>query len=77
MHLLFEILFVIGNPGKISNGKSILQESLHYHILKTEGCQKLKYDEVRFQICRTFLRENRAKFFFDLNAVLLHISLVS
>ena len=29
MHQLFEILFVVGNPGKISNGKSILQGSLH------------------------------------------------
>ena len=48
MHQLFEPLFVIGNPGKISNGKSILQGSLHYHILKTEGCRKLKYDEVHF-----------------------------
>ena len=63
MHYLFEILFVIGNHGKISNGKSILQGSLHYHILKTEGCRKLKFDKVRFQICQTFLRENRAKVF--------------
>ena len=54
MHLLFEILFVIGNPGKISNGKSILQEILHCHILKTEGCRKLKFDEVRFQFVQLF-----------------------
>ena len=63
MHELFEILFVISNPGKISDGKSILQGSLHHHISGTEGCQKPKFGEVGFQICQTFLRENRAKFF--------------
>ena len=45
MRLTFEILFVFGNPGKISKG------SLSCHTLGTEVSIKLKFGEVSVHIC--------------------------
>ena len=57
MQELFEILFLIGNPGKFLKGNLIC------YISRTEGSTKLNFGEVSLQICQNFFRENRAKKF--------------
>ena len=47
---IFEILFLIGNPGKISMEESLLKGNLICYISGTEDCRKLKFGEVGFQI---------------------------
>ena len=65
MQSLFKILFVVGNPGKISKGKN----KTKLYILRTEGRRKFKFDNVSFQTRQNLLKENRAKIF-HLNALL-------
>ena len=61
MQKVFEILFLIGNPGKISKGeKAFLRGKLIRDISETEGRRKLvvKFGEVGLQICQNVLRKN-------------------
>ena len=62
MQSIFEILCLIGNPGKIFSGKSLLGNLICY-ISEAEGCRKLKCGKVGLQICQNFLLENQAKKF--------------
>ena len=57
MQSIFEISFLIGNPGKFLRG------SITCYISGTEGRRKLKFGEVGPQICQNFLTKNRAKKF--------------
>ena len=59
------MLFLIGNPGKVSKGKTILSGKLIYYtvsqeqkVVKNSNLVKLLFRSVQF-----FLRENQAKFF--------------
>ena len=51
MQSLFEILFVVGNPGKISKGKSFSKGNLSCLISGTESRKELKFGEVALQMC--------------------------
>ena len=44
---VFEILFLIGNPGKISKEKNLSKRKSCLLHFRTEGCSKLKFGEVR------------------------------
>ena len=48
MQLILEILFLIGNPNKISKEKSLCKgkSSLVCYISSTEGRRKLKFSKV-------------------------------
>ena len=61
MQSIFEVLFLIGNSGKIS--KAFQRGNLIFYILETKGCRKLKFGEVGVHNCEDFLRKNRAKNF--------------
>ena len=51
MQSIFEVLFLIGKPGKISEGKkAFLRGNLIGYISGTEDCIKLKFGEVGLQI---------------------------
>ena len=64
MPSIFEILFLIGNPGKISKGEKVfLRGNLICYISGTEGCRKLKLGEVGLQICQNFWRKIEQKHF--------------
>ena len=65
-------MFLIGNSGRISKGKkSFYGGNVICYNSGTEGRRKLKFDEVSLQINQKFLRENQAKNFFDLIALLI------
>ena len=59
---IFEILFLIGNPGKISLEESLSKGNLICYISGTEDCRKLKFGEVGFQI-RQIKKKNQTKNF--------------
>ena len=55
MQPIFQILFLIGNPGKISKGeKAFLRVNLICYISGTEGRRKLKFSTVGLQIFHIF-----------------------
>ena len=41
--------------------KAFLRGNLICYISGTDGCRKLKFGEIGFQICQKFLRKNRAQ----------------
>ena len=55
MHQLFEILFIVGKPSKISKENC--------HISETECRRKLKFGEVSLQICQSVLRKKQTEIF--------------
>ena len=62
MQSIFEILFLITNPGKTSVGKkSFPRGNLICYISGTEGCRKLKFGKVGLHICQNFLRKKSTK----------------
>ena len=64
MQSSFEILFLTGNPGKISTGeKAFLRGNLICYISGTESRRKLKFGEVGLQLCPKLLSKIRAKKF--------------
>ena len=50
MKQLFETLFPVGNPDKISKEKSLSKGNLNCYILGTEGQRTLNFGEVSLQI---------------------------
>ena len=60
------MLFVGGNPGKISERKKPFSV-IYKHVKEMEGRRKLKVGEDRFYIYQDVLIENREKCF-DLNS---------
>ena len=61
MLALFDILFLTGKLGEMSQGEKPSSGNLSCYISETEGRGKLKFREVSFQIGPKLLRENRAK----------------
>ena len=64
MQSIFEILFLIGNRGKISKGeKAFRRGNLICFISETEGHRKLKFVEVGLHICQIFFKKKSSKKF--------------
>ena len=62
MQSIFEILFLVGNPGKISKRKSLFKGNLICNISGTKGCKKFKFGEVCLHTYQNFwenIEENK------------------
>ena len=70
MQSIFEILFLIGNPGKFLRGKSLSRGKSNLLHLGMEGRGKLKFGEVSLQIRQNFFERKSSKKIPDLNVFL-------
>ena len=66
MQPIFEILFLIGNPGEICWGEKAFLRGNLICCISVTGRRKLKFGEVGFQVCQNFLSKKIS----DLNALL-------